>query len=87
MAQEHINTIMVLYIKELGLMVSNMVWELKHALTDRLLLGHIAKDINMVRENFYGKTVPHLKENLKMTIWKDMESTNGLMDADMMAIM
>ena len=77
-AQEHINTPMDLYTKEIGRMVSNMERELKHAQMEQLLLGYIQKDSKMAMGNLYGKMDPPIKENLKTTTWKATESTNGL---------
>ena len=49
-------------------MTVKMARELKYARMGKLLLDRSKMDTNMERVNLYGKMVPHLKENLNMTI-------------------
>jgi len=65
-----------------GNKISKMVMGKRYGPIMLFLEVSIKMERNMEKENFYGRTIAVMKENSKIIILKDSESTHGKMEED-----
>lgn len=71
--------LMVLVMKEDGIMIYKMVMELKYGLMVLNMKVIIIMELNMVRVNLYGEIKHHIVDNLSIIILMELEDIYGLM--------
>jgi hypothetical protein len=82
-AREFTIIMMVLLIRENGIMINSMDMAMNNGVMDQNIKAIMSRDSKKVMGVLLGLMATGMKDNLKQTIFKDLEDIRGLMEGSM----